>query len=346
MGKARSVSAPRRERKEPSPAAPEASGTVALPRNVFRYVLQTSGVHQLLLCALAVAVFLIELVPIELQRRIVNDIVKNRDYRTVVALCAAYAGIVVVQGASKLVLNVYRGWVGERATRNLRTRIQGLVGASPDAVPVAEAQGIQVAMIVAEVEPIGGFVGVSISEPVLQGGVLLTMLAYMIHLDPWMALVAVAIFMPQFVFIPLLQSAIIRRTEKRVQILRGLSISIVASDYRSNGHGSGDLARIDQVFELDMGIFRLKFTMNFLMNLCNHLQVVAALLLGGWYVLSDQLAIGGVIAFISAVGRLNDPWGDLINYFRDLSVTQVKYRLLADAVEQMTPAAAPAATRK
>ena len=33
-------------------------------------------------------------------------------------------------------------------------------------------------MIVAGVEPIGGFVGASISEPLLQGGVLLSVLAY------------------------------------------------------------------------------------------------------------------------------------------------------------------------
>jgi hypothetical protein len=45
--------------------------------------------------------------------------------------------------------------------------------------------------------------------------------------------------------------------------------------------------------------------------------------------------IGGVIAFISGIARLNDPWGDLVNSFSDLNVTQVKYRLLADAVDAL-----------
>jgi hypothetical protein len=45
--------------------------------------------------------------------------------------------------------------------------------------------------------------------------------------------------------------------------------------------------------------------------------------------------IGGVVAFISGIGRLNDPWGDLVNYFRDINVTQIKYRLLAEAVDQL-----------
>jgi ABC-type bacteriocin/lantibiotic exporter with double-glycine peptidase domain len=195
-----------------------------------------------------------------------------------------------------------------------------------------DARGIEVSMIVAEVEPVGAFVGSCLSEPLLQGGVLLSVLAYMIHLDAWMALVAVVIFLPQLAFVPLLQHAIIKRADIRVRILRGLSVSIVTADYDEAREGRADDARIERVFEIDMAIFKIKFTMNFLMNLCNHLQVIAALLLGGWYVLHDELEIGGVVAFISGVGRLNDPWGDLVNYFRDLSVTNVKYRLIATAV--------------
>ena len=71
------------------------------------------------------------------------------------------------------------------------------------------------------------------------------------------------------------------------------------------------------------------------MNLCSHLQIVSALLIGGWWVYTDRLQIGGVVAFISGISRLNDPWGDLVNYFRDLTVTQVKYRLLANSVNEL-----------
>jgi ABC-type bacteriocin/lantibiotic exporter with double-glycine peptidase domain len=188
---------------------------------------------------------------------------------------------------------------------------------------------------VAEVEPIGGFMGESISEPLLQGGVLLSVLAYMIHLDPWMAAAVIALFVPQLLFVPLLQSAIIRHTGARIRILRRLSISIVEPGYTEGRRSRADDARIQQVFELQMGIFRLKFTMNFLMNLFSHLQIVSALLIGGWRVYADQLEIGAVVAFVSGIGRLNDTWGDLVDYFRTLSVTQMKYRLVANAVNQL-----------
>src|ERR1700719_2510018 len=99
----------------------------ALPRNVFRYVLGTSGLHQLFLLGLTVSVFLLEVVPLELQRRIVNNLVKHRPFSWVVSLCAVYAGIVLVQGGTKLALNIYRGWVGERAKRELRRRVHTFV---------------------------------------------------------------------------------------------------------------------------------------------------------------------------------------------------------------------------
>jgi hypothetical protein len=41
------------------------------------------------------------------------------------------------------------------------------------------------------------------------------------------------------------------------------------------------------------------------------------------------------------VGRFTDPWGDLVNYFRDVNITQVKFRLVSDAVNQQAQADLP-----
>lgn len=305
----------------------------ALPRNVYRYILATSAVHQLALLGLTAIVALLEVAPLELQRRIIDNLVKHRLYSTVIVLCAVYAGVVIVQGGTKLVLNIYRGWVGERAKRDLRQRVHTVVEAPAAVSPAAEAQGITISMIVAEVEPIGGFVGESVSEPLLQAGIMCSVFAYLIHIDRWMSVAAFALFIPQLVFVPLLQAAVNRRAGKRIQVLRQLGIAMIVRD-----DDAEDERRIQQAFTLDMGIFKLKFTMNFLMNLLNHLQRVSALLIGGWWVYNGYLEIGGVVAFIGGINRLNDPWGDLVNYFRDVNVTQVKYRLLADAVDTLRPA--------
>ena len=156
-----------------------------------------------------------------------------------------------------------------------------------------------------------------------------------------MAATAFVLFVPQLVFVPLMQGAMNRRTRARVQILRQLSVSAVEGTRGDDARDRTDDARIEQVFELNMGIYRFKFSMNFLMNLSTQLQIIGALLVGGWAVYEQRLEIGGVVAFISGIGRITDPWGDLVNYFREVNITQVKYALVRDAIHQQMQAQAP-----
>lgn len=306
-------------------------GPTALPDALFRYVIATSWMHQIPVIGLAIAVFLMEVVPLELLRRVVNDLTKHRPYATIVLICIAYLGAVTFQGAAKLALNIYRAWIGERAKRQLRNRIHEMLGKTNPEPASPEAQGTAVSMLVAEVEPVGGFIGSSLSEPLLQIGSLATVIAYIFHLDAWMAGAALLLFVPQLIFVPLMQRAMNRRTGARVWLLRQIGAGVLSGGPVEEGDGRTDRDRIERVFQLEMGIFRFKFTMNFLMNLCSHLQVIAALLLGGWWVLQQQMEIGGVVAFISGIGRLKDPWGDLVDYFRDANLTRVKFDLLVKA---------------
>jgi len=150
-----------------------------------------------------------------------------------------------------------------------------------------------------------------------------------------MTLIAAGLFLPQLIFVPIMQGAINRRTKGAITVLRFLSVSLTDPRGTTAGRRRSDDENIDRIFSLNIGVLRLKYSMNFLMNLCTHLQIIAALLYGGWLVLNSRLEIGGVVAFISGLSRLVDPWGDLVTYFRDISVTNVKYRLLANTVNQI-----------
>jgi hypothetical protein len=46
-------------------------------------------------------------------------------------------------------------------------------------------------------------VGGAISEPLLEGGVLASVLAYMVHVDWRRGCAALGLFMPQLIFVPL-----------------------------------------------------------------------------------------------------------------------------------------------
>src|SRR5205085_11722779 len=132
--------------------------------------------------------------------------------------------------------------------RDLRRRVCESTAAAGTAAPLPEAQGTAVAMIVAEVEPIGGFIGESVSEPLLQAGVLATVIAYIVHLDIWMAAAALALFLPQLVFVPLMQHAMNRRAGARVWLLRQIGAALIAGTPRQELSGGMDDGRIERVF--------------------------------------------------------------------------------------------------
>lgn len=86
-------------------------------KNLYRYVLAVSGRDQIVLSVLSVALFLLELAPLELQRRIVNGAVERQAFEVIGLFCLLYVGVALVQGGLKLILNVYRGSVSEAANQ-------------------------------------------------------------------------------------------------------------------------------------------------------------------------------------------------------------------------------------
>lgn len=305
----------------------------SLPHNIYRYIWQISGRDQIWLSFLAVMTFLLTMAPLELQRRIVNDVLHDQDAEKLVMMCLAYAGIALFMGAIKRSLNIYASRVSERATLSLRHFVHARARTMARASNGPRFEGIETAIVLAEVEPVGGFVGVSISQPLLQGGILLSVFGYMVYLQPWMALVAFILFSPQLVFVPVMQRMINDAARTRIQVMRDVGTGIVDGASAIENGEDGFAHRVTRVFRLNMHIFRLKFTMNFLMNSLYHLGIAGTLLAGGWYVLKGETEVGTVVAFISGLAQINDPWGDLVNYFREVTTAQVKYHLIASATE-------------
>ena len=294
-----------------------------MPQTILGYVLRYTGRHQIGLALLSIAVFLLSTAPLELQRRIVNDLAHKGSYSAILWLAATYAAVSLAEQLLKLTLNIYRGWVAESTVRALRRRVLEVE------VDGDMAAGVEIALILEEAEPIGGFAALSVSEPLLQGGILASVIGYMFFLQPSLALLGLAFFIPQTLFVPLLQSAINRRARERILVKRGISGTI--AEGLNEGSGAGQQAAIEQVFGLNMGIYWMKYLMNLLMNLMHHLSVAAALCAGGWLALEGRIEVGTVVAVVGSLGTLNDPWGDLVNWAREFSVVSVKYRLFADA---------------
>lgn len=47
--------------------------------------------------------------------------------------------------------------------------------------------------------------------------------------------------------------------------------------------------------------------------------------------------IATVVAFIPGLTKVNDPWNDLVTFFRDMTSARVKYKLIAKALDDQDP---------
>jgi ABC-type bacteriocin/lantibiotic exporter with double-glycine peptidase domain len=321
-------------------ASPIADGKYA-SKGLYGYIWAISGRAQILLALLSVFIFLLDLVPLELQRRIVNDAIGNKIFSELIWLCGAYAVTALVQGLAKLAWNVYRNSVGEAASQRLRLDTFAAALRHPEPDTTAK-EGIGISIIVSEADPVGLFIATSVSEPVLHGGVLISVFAYLLYLQPWMALIALALFVPQCAFVPLVQNAINRRTEARIQVMRRLSSDIVAETAEGvlERESRSYRRRVGSIYSLNMQIYRRKYSMNFLINLLYHFGTVGILFVGGWFVMQGRTELGTVVAFISGLTKVNDPWNDLITFFRDMTNARMKYRLIAKVLDDREPAEA------
>ena len=311
----------------------------AMVKALYRYIWKSSARDQIFLSLMSAGVFALELVPLELQRRITNTAVHGQSFDLIIKLCLVYLAVALVHGVLKLLTNVYKGSVSEATNKDLRLKMQPVMASGLESGRSIGDEGVRISMIVSEVEAVGGFAGTSFSDPVLNGGILLSVFGYMLYVQPWMAAIAMLAFLPQLLVIPTLQEAINRRTEQRIRTLRALSSDILdeASDpARRTGRGRFR-RRIAFVYFLNVQIFVRKFGINFVMNLLYTLGLIAILGVGGWMVLNGKTEVGTIVAFISGLNRMNRPWRDSMTWLREVTNAGTKYRLI---VEQLEAAAA------
>jgi hypothetical protein len=91
--------------------------------------------HQIALVMLTAITFLLESVPLEIQRRVVNDLRQGKIFSTGPDLVRCLCRRRSRSGLTKLVVNVYRCWVGENAIWDLRRHILAYLRVARVAAP-------------------------------------------------------------------------------------------------------------------------------------------------------------------------------------------------------------------
>ena len=305
-------------------------------RELYEYVWRSSAPQQIVLIILAIIAAVLATAPLELQRHIINTLAAHEKAERLAVLCGGYLIAALGIGSLKYIVNIRSSGLGESMIRSLREKIFSSnspvrVGETVDETAI-DKSGTVVTMISTEAEAVGKFVGDCISTPIVQAGTLLSVLSYMLYTEPRLWLVVLFIAVPQLVVVPLIQRRINAQTRERVRTLRQAGDLVVDSIRGSAEAGSSLQSQIGKAFKTIYGarlrVFKLKFGSKLLVSGLQSVGVFALLFVGGIMVLSGETEIGIVVAFISGLDRVSDPWRELIAFVRSTSAARVQFDLV------------------
>lgn len=304
--------------------------------SLYGYVIQVSGRQQVRLGLLTLAVFPLSLAPLELQRRIVNYAVAHSAVELLLAFGALYLAVLFVQGGLKYLRDVYLYKTAEGVTRLLRSKfVRGPLESGID-------RGTKQAIISAESEKVGGFVAESLSLPMLQAGTVLSIAAYMLFIEPLIAMVAIVFLVPSVVVVGLAQPVLNGLSRSKITIVRALSDVVLRDGRQDPAPRPEPDALVDRIYDLRLRFARLKIATKSFNQLITGLGLLGILVVGGWLAIQGRTEIGIIVAFMSGYERMTGPVRDLLNFYRRLSMMRVQYRLVADAFDQATGSRPPA----
>jgi ABC-type bacteriocin/lantibiotic exporter with double-glycine peptidase domain len=318
------------------------------PYSLYAYIWRTTRYGQMQICLLTALVAPMAMVPLELQRRIVDDALTSRNVRELLLLGAGYAAVALVQNGLKYVLNLTKGRVLEDVTRDLRRRILDQVapraaGAAAQAAGRAD-DGTTLSILAAEAEDVGGFASESFALPLLQIGTMLFVIGYLLWVQPLIAVMAIVVYLPQAVLVPMVQGTINRLARLRTTVVRRLGHYALGNGERRPDDRGRRLRHaehlVERAYATRIRIYYLKYALTFLGNVLDAAGPILVLMVGGYLVIRGQTEVSTLVVFISGFQRLAGPWDELVNFYRTGSNARIAYALVADAIGPVMPRAA------
>ena len=326
-----------------------------MQKNIFAFVLQHSKRDQILLLLLTFASFPPLYFSLELPKRIINRAINGRDFPAeflgleldqipfLMLLCFLFLLLVMVNGGFKYVINVWKGRLGERMLRRLRYELYSRVLRFPLSQFRRVGPGELIPMVTAETEPLGGFIGDALAQPVFQAGQLLTILAFIMIQDPVLGIAAVSLYPFQGWLVPRLQRRVNALAKERVRVMRRVADRIsesITGITEVRAHDTANYQRalftdlMARIYAIRYEIYRRKFFIKFLNNFLAQLTPFFFYSIGGYLVINGALSFGALVAVLAAYKDMSAPWKELLMWYQQKEDARIKYE---QVVEQFEP---------
>ena len=192
-------------------------------RSLLWWVKSSNLKLQILLLLIILVTVCARVLPLEMQKRIVNEAIKLREIHLLLLYCAAYIFAVLTATGLKFLINLIQTRIGQQALAGMRKELYSHILALPLEFFQRSPPGMVVSSLVTEIAPAGDFVGQAIAVPVGNLLTLLTFVAYMFYLNPLLAILSISAYPIVLLLIPFLQKKSNEANKARVDSTRKMS---------------------------------------------------------------------------------------------------------------------------
>jgi ABC-type multidrug transport system fused ATPase/permease subunit len=303
-------------------------------RSLFSWVFDGNLRWQFLLLAIiAVAVFA-RVLPLEMQKRIVNQAISLRKVDLLLTYCAYYLAAVLLSSVCKYLINVLETHIAQQSLARMRIALYNHIITLPLNFFRNTQPGTVVNAVVNELAVPSNFVGSAVSTPVSNVLTLIAFAGFLFWLNPLLAAVSLSAYPAAMIVLPFLQKRANLYNLQRVDLARTFSGRIAESiggihEIHGNGAYRIETRKFNRLVEQLRKVrvvwslyrFAVKSTNNFFTSLGPFLVFI----LGGYLTIKGQLELGSLVAFLSAQEKLYDPWKELIEFYQVYQDGRVTY---------------------
>lgn len=322
----------------------EQTKTPVIKKSLFSWILAGNVKLQLLLVIIIVITVFARVLPLEMQKRVVNEAIKLRKLDLLLQYCGIYLAAVISASALKYLINIIQTLISQRVLANMRKELYHHILTLPLNFFRKTQPGMVVSSLVTELTTSGNFAGMAVSAPVISIFTLLAFAGYLVWLNPLLGAISLSIY-PIIVFlVPLLQKGANKANKKRIDVARTLSSRIgesITGIHEIHGNGSYRIenSKFDLLVDklLKIRILWTLYTQGVKVanNFISSLGPFLVFILGGYLAMTGRLELGALVAFISAQEKLYDPWKELIEFYQVYQDASVRYKRTMEYFDKM-----------
>ncbi|WP_245543789.1 ABC transporter ATP-binding protein [Maridesulfovibrio salexigens] len=289
---------------------------------------------QLILLVVIFFTVAVRLVPLEMQKKIINQAISMRKVDLLFMYCGFYIASVVSASLLKYLITVLQTYIGQEALAKMRKELYAHILTLPLGYFRKANPGMVVSSLVTELAPAGEYVGQSVAVPVTNLLTLIAFAGYMFYLNPIMAGISIALYPFVIYLVPKLQKKSNNANKKRVDTTRYLSSHInetISGIHEIHGNGSYRIenrkygAFVDRLFKIRITWILYKQGIKVLNNFFQNLGPFLLFIVGGYLAIQGRFDLGALVAFLSAYEKIYDPWKELMDFYQVHNDAGVRY---------------------